>query len=503
MLDGVKLILVEIQSLDDQRVAFDEFGRRKAQGDRRRLGMVLDQVCDTVDAAVKGTVIRAVGRARAKINTARTLAIAGDVHGVLHELADAFVLCRRDGHHGHAELALEQVDVDGAAIGRDLVHHVKGDDHRPIELHELEREVEVALDIGGVDDVDHRVGLRLENKLAAHNFLARIRRERVNAGKIGYRRLGMIANLAILAIDRHAGEVAHVLVGAGKAVEERGLAAILVAGKGKGDGRALGHRLFCTARMVSLAQGGVRNATRLRNMARNGIGVVNIHELDVRRGIAAKGELVAAQANLHGVAHGGVLHHGHFGAGRQPHIKNVLMQRHVVRRNRRDDRVLTDLQLVELHARSPQIEQKRGKPLQGVCPARLVFLRKTLTRYVRACKRQTRFICRSLMAAVMAFAMIMTVAAAGTTLVAVAMLMTMSTTAARGALGLRDLARKEGVHDVVAVARRTGIDIDAGLSESINSPAADTAADKHVNATRCEHAGESTVAGTIRAYNLR
>ncbi len=121
------------------------------------------------------------------------------------------------------------------------------------------------------------------------------------------------------------------------------------------------------------------------------------------------------------------------------------------------------------------------------------------------------------MAAVMAFTMIMAVAAAATTLVAVTVLVAaaaaalmavtvlvaMAAAAARGPLGLRDLARKEGVHDVIAVARRTGIDIDAGLSESINSPAANATADKHVNATRCEHAGESTVAGTIRSYNLR
>ena len=60
------------------------------------------------------------------------------------------------------------------------------------------------------------------------------------------------------------------------------------------------------------------------------------------------------------------------------------------------------------------------------------------------------------------------------------MLMAMATATARGALGLRDLARKEGIHDVVAVARRTGIDIDAGLSESVNSPAADALSLIHI-----------------------
>ena len=99
------------------------------------------------------------------------------------------------------------------------------------------------------------------------------------------------------------------------------------------------------------------------------------------------------------------------------------------------------------------------------------------------------------MAAVMALTMIMTVAAAA--FVAVTVLMAMSTTAARGALGLRDLSRKEGVHDIVAAARRTGVDIDASLSEGVNSPAADAAADKHVDAACREHAGKSTMTGTV------
>ena len=297
--------------------------------------MVLDQVCDTVDAAVKRTVIGAVGRTRTEVDAPWSLTIARDVHGVLHELADAFVLCRRDGNHGHAKLALEQVNVDGAAIGRDLVHHVEGDDHRSIELHKLEREVEVALDIGGVDDVDHRVGLRLENKLAAYDFLSRIRRERVDAGQVGDRRLGVVADLAIFTINRHAREIAHMLAGARKAVEERCLIACL------------------------------------------------------------------------------------------------------------------------------------------------------------------------LVTAVVALAMLMAVTAATTALVTVAVLVTMASASAGSTLGLYNLAGKEGIYDVVAIACRAGEDIDAGLSESANSPAADATADEHVNATRCKHAGKGAMTGTVRAYHLR
>ena len=235
MLDGIELILIEIQGLDNQCVAFDELGRRKAQGNRCSLGVVLNQVCNTVDATMERAAIGAVGRARTKVDAPRPLAVAGNVHGMLHKLADAFVLCRRDRNHRHAKLAFEQVNVDGAAIGRDLVHHVKSDNHGSIELHKLEREVEVALDIGSVDDVDHRIGPRIENKLTAYDLLPRIRRERVDAGQVGDRRLGVVADLAIFTVDRHAREIAHMLVGARKAVEQRCLAAVLVTGKGKGD----------------------------------------------------------------------------------------------------------------------------------------------------------------------------------------------------------------------------------------------------------------------------
>ena len=99
--------------------------------------------------------------------------------------------------------------------------------------------------------------------------------------------------------------------------------------------------------------------------------------------------------------------------------------------------------------------------------------------------------------------MLMAVATASAALMTVAVLVAVATAAARGALGLRDLTRKEGIHDVVAVARRAGIDIDAGLSEGVNSTAADATADKHVDAACCKHAGKSAMTSTIRAYYLR
>lgn len=101
------------------------------------------------------------------------------------------------------------------------------------------------------------------------------------------------------------------------------------------------------------------------------------------------------------------------------------------------------------------------------------------------------------MAAAMPLAMLVAMATASAMFVIVAVLMAVAAAATRGAFGLRNLARKEGVYDVVAVARRTREDVDAGLSKGVDSPAANTTADKHVNAARRKHAGKRAVTSTI------
>ena len=217
MLDSVELIAIQVKRLGYQLIALDQLGRRKAHRDVRRHGMVLDQVSNTVDAAMQRTTVRTVGRA--KVQATRALAEPRHVQGVVHQLADALVAGSANGDNGHAQQALEQVDVYGAAVGGHLVHHVERDDHRTVKLHELQCQVQVALDVGGVNDVDDGVRTLVEDELTAHDLLACVRRQGVNAGQVGNARLGMVTDGAIFAVDRHAGKVTDVLVGARQLVE--------------------------------------------------------------------------------------------------------------------------------------------------------------------------------------------------------------------------------------------------------------------------------------------
>ena len=81
--------------------------------------------------------------------------------------------------------------------------------------------------------------------------------------------------------------------------------------------RALGHGRLCrTGRIRPLAQSRMLRRADCGVSARAGIGVVNTHELDASGIVLAQCQLVATQADLERVTHGGVLHHGDFGARR-------------------------------------------------------------------------------------------------------------------------------------------------------------------------------------------
>ena len=121
VLEHLLLVLVELQLLQHAQVALDELGGGKAHGKIEALGVVFDQMDDRVEAAVHRAVVVVL---IAEILPKRLFLIVRDVHGVADQLVHALILRRRDRHDGDAELHFHLVDVHGAAVARDLVHHV-------------------------------------------------------------------------------------------------------------------------------------------------------------------------------------------------------------------------------------------------------------------------------------------------------------------------------------------------------------------------------------------
>ena len=209
MLQHLLLVLVQRQLPEDKGVALNSLGGGKAHRQTGLLGMVLDKMHHRVDTAVNGAAVVVLV---AEVLLQRRLLIPGDVNGVAHQLVHALVFGGGDGDHRHAQHGLHGVDVDGALIAHQLIHHVQCHHRGNIHLQKLHGQVQVPLDVGGVYDVDDSLGLILQDKVPGYDLLAAEGRHGVDARQVCDLRIGIAPDDAGLSIHRDAGEVAHMLL---------------------------------------------------------------------------------------------------------------------------------------------------------------------------------------------------------------------------------------------------------------------------------------------------
>ena len=166
-------------------------------------------------------------------------AVLVDADNRLEELVYALAAARHGGDHRRAEQFAERSVVEPVPALFDFVIHVQRHDHRQIHVDELRREVEVALQVRRVDDVEHHVG-RLLDELPAHvALLGAVGREGIGAGQVDEAELvAAEAEVALAGVDGDTAVVAHVFVAARGDVEERRLAAVGVAHERHVDGAA-------------------------------------------------------------------------------------------------------------------------------------------------------------------------------------------------------------------------------------------------------------------------
>ena len=143
------------------------------------LGMVLDQMGHRMNAPMHCAPILAA--AVTEIRPCRHLTKPCHMNAVLNELVNALVLRRRNGHHRNAQSSLQRIDLNGSAVVPDLVHHIQRQHHGDTQFNELNGQVEVALNIGGVQYVDNAVRMLLQQERPGHDFLTGIGRQRIDA----------------------------------------------------------------------------------------------------------------------------------------------------------------------------------------------------------------------------------------------------------------------------------------------------------------------------------
>ena len=154
MVDDVDVAHVQIQRLKHRLVALHQLGGGKAGRVAGGLGVVLNDVCDRVDGAVDS--------ALAEVHFLGGLFVVDGLDDDVQQVGDAFPFGGGDRDDRDTQPLRELFDVDAVAAGAHLVHHIQRQDHRDVQLHQLQGQVEVALQVGGVDDVDDGVGMFLD-----------------------------------------------------------------------------------------------------------------------------------------------------------------------------------------------------------------------------------------------------------------------------------------------------------------------------------------------------
>ena len=328
VVDGVALIIGQVKRFNHSRIAFHHLARRKTQRYACSLRMVFNQVNHGMNTTVHGTSM--VGRAT-EVGTTWSLLVACHMNGVIHQFLHTFVFGCRNRHNWYSEAGFKLIDVDSAAIVAHLVHHIQSKHHRYAQFHQLHGQIQVALNVGGVHNVDDALWLGIENELARHYFLARVRRKRIDAGQVHHLGIGVSFDNARLAVDGHARKITHMLIRTSERIKQRGLAAVLITHKCKSDFAGNGGWIFLAFGMVAafLAQTGVFCACRglfSRLMWLSAFACGANVDVDFRRIVFAERQFVAMDKKLHRVAHRCEFHQSEFAARNHTHIKEVLTE---------------------------------------------------------------------------------------------------------------------------------------------------------------------------------
>ena len=358
VINHLLFILLELQRFQDPFVSLNHLGRGKTDRYLRALRMILNQVHDCVQRSVYSA---AVFLRVTEILPSGSLLIFRHMDRMPYQLVDTLVLARRNRNNRYTEHFLHPVDQNGAAVSLHFIHHIQSDNHRHIQLHQLHREIEVALDIRRVHDIDNAGRLFFEYELSGNQLFLRIGRHRINPRKVCHFRAGMSFDGAALPVYRNAREISYMLVGAGQLIEQGCFAGILVSGKREGQLGAVRKRVlallhmipavFAKARMFAGSCVGQLRSCAFRNLlpfCRPALACLRFPDLYFCRVVQTKRQLITMNQKLHGVSHGSVLDEGHTGAGNYTHVQKVLPE-FSFSTYFFDNRALSDFQFSQCH----------------------------------------------------------------------------------------------------------------------------------------------------------
>ena len=228
-IDGFKLTRRKLQVVDGFLLALEKLDGVPARGGRRNLRA--QNALDFGNSLFNDGI-------ELHLRFGHLFCLCG-LDGSIHHIFHAAATKRRSRNNRAAELLGQTVDINLVPVFLDQVHHVQSQNHRHAQVQNLTREVQVALKVGRVNQIDNSIGAAIKQVIARNDFFGRIRRERIDARKVGDNDLFVLGVLTLFFFDGNARPVANILVGARQVVEHRRLAAVRVAGKRNANSHCL------------------------------------------------------------------------------------------------------------------------------------------------------------------------------------------------------------------------------------------------------------------------
>ena len=241
VLQQLPLVLIQHQPVRHIPVALNELRGAEPGRQAQPLSVVLDQMHHRMDAPVHRRI------RRAEVIDLGQHPVFRRLHRPVHQLGHTLALGGGNGHHGNAQVVGQLLHVNGAAVGAHLVHHVQCQHHRHPQLQQLQCQVQVALDVGSIHDIDDAVRLLVQYVVPRDDLLLGIGPQGVDARQVHHGAVLVLPHFSGFLVHRHTGEISHVLVGAGQSIEQRSLAAVLVARQCKDHTRSLFSTVICRA----------------------------------------------------------------------------------------------------------------------------------------------------------------------------------------------------------------------------------------------------------------
>ena len=150
-----------------------------------------------------------------------------DVDDDMEQEVDTTPTLENRRYHRHTEKLTQFVEVDVVAPALGFIIHIECADHTHIHVYQLCGEIEVALQVARIDDIDHHVGGRFYELSAHVEFFRAIGRQRICSWQVDKAELiPLVLRATFLRVHSHARVVAHSLMSAGGEIEQGCLATI-------------------------------------------------------------------------------------------------------------------------------------------------------------------------------------------------------------------------------------------------------------------------------------